>query len=228
MKPAALTVVLALSLSASAVAQQEARNEREYRDVYSEFTVGVQNTIPGSKAFDDVRWSELISGGIGLDLEYSRLWRQNSWVYLGYFGSLQIDSFGGKRSTQFDEATASFFDIRTDRLNMGGLIVGGRIRENFNGFHMDQSVGVGASIYMKQELDVMGGAEGLEFIKSSVNYAAQISARVGAPLGKNIDLNLGVGLRFNGAPDEGKDFSGALKFKPQQNLVLALSLDFGF
>ncbi len=228
MKPAALTLVLALSLSASAFAQQEARNEREYTDVYDTFTVGLQNTIPGSKAFDDVRWSELISGGVGLDLEYSRLWRQNSWIYWGYYGSLQIDSFGGKKSTQFDSASSTFVDIRTDRLNMGGLLVGTRLRENFSGFHMDQSVGIGASMYMKEKIDVLGGASGLEFIKSSVNYAAEIAARIGAPLGKSIDLNLGVGMRFNGAPDEGKDFTGSLKFKPQQNLVLALTLDFGF
>jgi len=222
MKPAALTLVLALSLSASAFAQQEARNEREYRDIYSELTVGIQNTFPGGDAFTDTRWSDLMSGGIGLNLEYSHLWRESSWIYCGYFASLQIDSFGGRR------ATLAGVEVRTDRTNQAAFLVGGRIRENFNGFHMDQSAGIGASIYMGQELDVLnGGPEDVELIKSSVNYAAQLSARIGAPLGKNVDLNLGIGLRFNGAPEEGKDVTG-IKFKAQQNFVIGLSLDFGF
>lgn len=228
MKAAALTAVLALSISASAFAQQEGRNEREYKDVYSDVTVGIETSIPGGKAFEDTRWSEIISGGIGLDLEYSRLWRENSWVYLGYFTALNIDSFGGKKSTQFDPASSTFVDIRTSRLNMAGLQVGARLRENFSGFHMDQSVGVGASVYTKQEVDIMGGAQNLELIKSSVNYATSIAARIGAPLSKSCELNFGVGIRWNGAPDEGKDFKGALKFKSQQNLILGISLDFGF
>lgn len=222
MKPAALTVVLALSLSASAFAQQESRNERDYKDLYSDLTVGLQTTIPGGKAFNDVRWSEVISGGIGLDLEYSRLWRQNSFIYWGYFADLSIDSFGGRHATLLGT------EVHTNRTNQGAVQFGTRIRENFNGFHMDQSVGVGAVIYTKQELDVLnGGPEGVEFIKSSVNYTASIAARIGAPLSKSCELNLGIGVRFNGAPDEGKDIVG-INFKSQTNLVIGLSLDFGF
>jgi hypothetical protein len=228
MKPAALTVVLALSLSASAVAQQESRNEREYRDVYSNLTVGLETTIPGGDAFANTRWSELISGGIGVDLEYSRLWRENSWVYCGYFAAVNLDSFGGRSSTQFNVTTGSNIDIRTSRMNMAGVTLGGRVRENFNGWHMDQSVGLGAAIYTKQEIDVLGtGPSNLELIKSSVNYSAMVEARIGAPLGKDVELNLGIGYRVNGAPQEGKDVTGT-KFKSMQNLVIGLSLDFGF
>src|SRR5882672_576799 len=115
MKPAALTVVLALSLSASAFAQQESRNEREYRDVYSILTVGLETTIPGGDAFANVRWSELISGGIGLDFEYSHLWRQNSFMYAGYFAALNFDSFGGRQSTQLNTATGTSIDMHTSR-----------------------------------------------------------------------------------------------------------------
>jgi opacity protein-like surface antigen len=225
MKPAALTAVVALCLSASAFAQQETRNDREYRNVYSDLTVGIQNTIPGGKAFDDVRWSELISGGIGLDVEYYHLWRANSWVYTGYYAGLSFDSFGGRRSTL--TASGVTADVRTDRMNMADLEVGFRVRENFNGFHLDQSVGVGGAIYTKQEFDVMGGASDLELIKSSVNYGFTLGARIGAPLGKDVELNFGVALHINGAPDEGKDVTG-LHFKPQTNVVLGLGLDFGF
>jgi hypothetical protein len=228
MKPAALTMVLALALSASAFAQQESRNEREYKDVYSNLTVGLETTIPGGDAFANVRWSELISGGVGLDLEYSRLWRENSWVYCGYFVGLNLDSYGGRSSTQFNQGTSTFIDVRTSRMNMAGVTVGGRIRENFNGWHMDQSAGLGAAIYTKQEVDILGtGPDNLELIKSSVNYTALIEARVGAPLGNDVELNLGVGYRINGAPQEGKDFTGT-KFKSMSNLVIGLSLDIGF
>jgi len=105
---------------------------------------------------------------------------------------------------------------------------GGRLRQNFSGFHLDENLGVGAVYYMKQKLDERnGGPTGLEFIKSSINYLFDIGVRIGAPLGKNVDLSLGISYQVDGAPDSGKDFS-TLNFRPMQNLVLGLSLDFGF
>ncbi|HEV3028816.1 MAG TPA: hypothetical protein VG457_14650, partial [Planctomycetota bacterium] len=99
MKAAALTLVVALSLSASAFAQQEPRNEREYRDEYDQLTVGLRNSIPTGIATNGVRWGDLISSGIGLELQYQELTRANSWIYGGWYAGLAADSFGGRSST---------------------------------------------------------------------------------------------------------------------------------
>jgi len=224
MKSAALTTVVMLTLSASAFAQdarKEVLNERDYRDHYSGLTVGLRNTLPGGQAFDDTRWGELVSGGIGLQLEYGYLWRASSWVYGGWYAGLDVDSFGGRSSTE------GGLEIRTDRLNTANVVFGGRLRQNFNGFHVDENIGIGAVLYTKQEFAIRNlGVDNLELIKSSDNYLVNFGVRVGAPLSKNVELNLGLGYQINGAPDEGDDFGG--KFKPMHNVIVGLSLDFGF
>jgi hypothetical protein len=231
MKAAALTTVVMLTLSASAFAQdsrKEARNDRDYQDHYEGLTVGLRNSLPGGKATDTIRWGDLISGGIGLEVQYDYLWRANSWMYGGLYSGLAIDSFGGRTSTQNDPTLGSV-EIRTDRLNMANLEFGGKLRQNFSSaFHVDEHVGVGAAIYMKQKVDIRNtGPSGLELIKSSVSYLVDIGVSVGAPLSKDVDLGLGISYQVNGAPDAGKDFTG-LNFKSQTNIVLALTLDFGF
>jgi len=92
---------------------------------------------------------------------------------------------------------------------------------------VDEKIGVGAAVYMKQEFAVRNlGIDNLELIKSSVNYLANFGMRLGAPLSKNRELNMGLAYQINGAPDEGKDFNG--KFKSMGNVIIGLSLDFGF
>jgi len=229
MKSAALTSFLALSLSAAAVAQEtrndrEPRNDREYRNEYEQLIFSLRTTLPGGEAFQGVRWNDLISGGLGLDVEYCQLSQLNSWVYGGWFVGLGIDSFGGKTFT----AAGGGDEFRSDRLNMADLEVGGRLRENFRGFHVDESLGVGGLFYMKQDVaDRTLGIDKLELIKSSATYMFEVGARLGAPIGKDVELNLGAAYRINGAPSHGKDAPG-IKFKIQQNVVFALSLDIGF
>jgi len=67
MKSAALTSVLALSLSAAAVAQEtrtetrtEVQNDREYRNEYDQVIFSLRTTLPGGEAFSGVRWNDLI------------------------------------------------------------------------------------------------------------------------------------------------------------------------
>jgi len=228
MKSAALTSFLALALSAAAVAQEtrndrEPRNDREYRDEYTQLIFGLSTTLPGGEAFSGTHWKDLISGGVGVDVEYSQLWQANSWIYGGWFVGLGVDSFGGRTFTP-----SGGDELRTDRLNMANLEVGPRLRENFRGFHVDESVGVGGVFYMKQDFaDRTLGVDKLELIKSSASYMFDVGARVGAPVGKDVELNLGTAFRVNGAPSEGKDVTG-IKFKMQTNIVFALSLDIGF
>jgi hypothetical protein len=127
-----------------------------------------------------------------------------------------------------DPATGIGTDVRTHRLNTGDLEIGGRLRENFSGFHIDENVGVGAVMYMKQELDIRnGGVKNLEFIKSTPNYLFDLGVRIGAPIGKDVELGLALSFQQNGAPDHGKDFP-SLHFRPEELLVFALTLDFGF
>src|SRR5882672_1296602 len=205
MKAAALTVVVTLSLSALAHAQQEARNEREYRDHYSDLTFELNTSIPGGNAVGDVRWSKFITGSVGIEAQYSYLWRGSSWLYGGFYGGFGIDSFGGKRSSQNDPALGTF-DIRTDRLNMADLEFGGIFRQNFSGFHLDEHFGIGGVFYTKQEFDILnGGPSNMELIKGSVSYMVDFGARVVAPIGKDVDLGLGISYRINGAPENGKD-----------------------
>jgi len=228
MKAAALTLVVALSLSASAFAQQETHNEREYKDQYNQLIFGLRNSLPTGEAFTGTRWGEIVSGGIGIEIQYAQLWRTSSWVYGGWYAGVAVDSFGGRSSTLVDSTTGATADIRTDRLNTADLEFGGRLRQNFNGFHVDENVGVGAVMYMKQDFDVRnGGPSKLELIKSSVSYLVDFGVRVGAPVAKDVELGLGVGFQVNGAPSHGKDAPG-IHFRPMQNIVLGLTLDIGF
>ena len=111
--------------------------------------------------------------------------------------------------------------------NMANVVFGGKLRQNFNGFHVEENVGIGAAIYMKQEVDITDlGIEVLELIKSSVTYLANFGAKIGAPLSKDVELSLGISYQINGAPDEGKDFNST--FKSQRNIILGLTLDIGF
>ena len=206
------------------------RNDRDYQDHYEGLTVGLRTSLPGGKATDAIRWGDLLSGGIGLEVQYDYLWRANSWMYGGWYGGLAIDSFGGRHSSRTDPTTGASVDIRTNRLNMADLEFGGKLRQNFSGaFHVDEHVGVGPAIYMKQKVDILNtGPSGLELIKSSVNYMVDFGISLGAPLSKSTDLGLGISYQINGAPDAGKDYTGMIKFKSQGNVVLALTLDFGF
>jgi hypothetical protein len=229
MKSAALTSFLALALSAVAVAQEtrndrEPRNDREYRNDYEQLSFSVRTTLPGGEAFQGVRWNDIISGGIGLGVEYSSLYQASSWIYGGWFVGLGIDSFGGRTLTD----SLSGDEIRTDRLNMADLEFGGRLRQNFKGFHVDESVGVGGLFYMKQEFaDRTQDLDKLELIKSSATYMFDVGVRLGAPVGKDVELSLGAFYRVNGAPSHGKDVPG-VTFKIQENFVFSLSLDIGF
>jgi|SRR5581483_913562 len=228
MKSAALTSFLALSLSAAAAAQEtrndrEPRNDREYRDGYNQLIFSLSTTLPGGEAFSGTNWKDLISGGVGLEAEYGELWQANSWIYGGWYAGLGVDSFGGRTFTP-----SGGDELRTDRLNMADLEVGGRLRQNFRGFHVDENVGVGGVFYMKQDFaDRTLGIDKLELIKASASYMLDFGARIGAPIGKDVELNLGAAYRINGAPAHGKDVSG-IKFKMQENIVFALSLDIGF
>ena len=196
MKTAALTLFVALLLSASAFAQQEPRNEREYRDEYDQLTVGLRNSLPTGDAFTGVRWRDLITSGIGLEVQYQELWRANSWIYGGWYAGLAVDSFGGRSSTLVDPNTGLSTDIRTHRLNTADVEVGGRLRQNFSGFHVDENVGVGAVVYMKQELDIRnGGPQKLELIKTSENYLFDVGVRIGAPIGKDVELGFGISFQ---------------------------------
>jgi len=228
MKAAALTLVVALSLSASAFAQQEARNEREYRSEYDQLIFGLRNTLPTGEAFNGTRWGQIVSGGIGLEVQYQELWRTSSWIYAGWYGGIAFDSFGGRSSSLTDPSSGITTDVRTARLNTADLEFGGRVRQNFNGFHVDENVGVGALMYMKQDMDVRnGGPQNLELIKSSVSYLFDLGVRVGAPVAKDVELGLGIAFQLNGAPSHGKDAPG-INFRPMQNVIIGLTLDIGF
>jgi hypothetical protein len=223
MKSAALTLVVALSLSASAFAQQEPRNEREYREDYDQLIFSLRTIIPGGEALPGSRWNDVVSGGLGLGVEYSSLTRLNSWIYGGWYVGAGIDSYGGKSIT---DDTGEMF--RTHRLNTANLEFGGRLRQNFSGFHVDENIGAGGLFYMKQEIDDRSsGEDNLEFIKSSASYMFDVGLRLGAPIGKDVELNIGFAYQVNGAPSRGKDFTG-FKFKEMQNYVFSLGLDIGF
>src|SRR5258708_6864680 len=127
---AALTLVVALSLSASAFAQQEARNEREYRSEYDQLIFGLRNSLPTGEAFNGTRWGELVSGGIGIEIQYQELWRTSSRVYAGWYAGIAVDSFGGRSFSLTDATARTTPHVPTAPRQPAGLPVGRPVGPN--------------------------------------------------------------------------------------------------
>jgi hypothetical protein len=232
MKSATVTAIVLFALPAAAFAQQskrEAREERAYSDRagYQELNFGLRASMPLGDMFNGQKWDDFYTMGLGLEVQYTELWKSSRGIFGGWYGGIALESFGGRRNT-FTDPNLGTIQLKSDRLNLASAEVGIRFREEFQTFHFDQNVGVGATFYGKADVeDGASGATG-EFVQSSISYMFAVGLRLGAPIGDNCELGLGFTYRINGTPKEGEDVRGAVNFKPLQEVIIALTLDFLF
>jgi hypothetical protein len=196
---------------------------------YDELAVGIRVPLLGGK-FDNEgdKWTDIFkSPGIGFELDGSFLWAVSDKVAIGVYTTLDIDVFSGKTTTVdvgFGPET-----IKQDNLVMTRFLVGGRIRETFGHFFMDQNMGFGLATYSSSGATSNGVKVGV--IDSSVEFAFELGARFGFVVSRVVDLGMGISYNYNGAPNISSDLTQvdpSLKLDGQSNAVFFFFINLNF
>jgi hypothetical protein len=234
MKSATVTAIVLFALPAAAFAQQSRTEERTDRLLYSdragytELNFGLRASMPLGDLFEGQEWEDFYTAGLGLEIQYTELWKSSRGIYGGWYGGISLESFGGRRNT-FTDPVLGTMQVKSDRLNLASAELGIRFREDFKTFRFDQNIGIGATFYSGADIEdaAIPGSDG-EFIDATITYMFTVGLRVGAPIGDGCELGLGVAYRINGTPKEGEDAKGLVNFRPLQEVIIALTLDFVF
>jgi hypothetical protein len=198
--------------------------------MYNEMTIAIR--IPflgGDLSNEGDKWKDFFeSTGIGLGLDGSYLWAVSDKVALGIYTALHIDFFGGK-DMDVDIGGGVLLNESFDDLVMTRFIVGGRIRETFGKFFMDQNIGFGFATY--SGTDATAGGVSVGVIESSVVFAFEIGFRLGIVVSRVVDLGMGLAYNYNGAPDVSSDLlqvDPGLSYRSQSNTVLSFFINLNF
>jgi hypothetical protein len=223
MKSATVTAIVLFALPAAAFAQQNRKEDRtghlfSDRAGYEELNFGLKVALPMGDLFKGQSWDDTYGLGMGLEIQYVDLYKSTRGIYGGWYGGLSLESFGGRRDGT----------LKPERLNLASGEIGVWFREDFRTFRFDQHIGVGATFYGGSDIEDSTGGPDIKFIDTSVNFLFTVGLRVGAPISDSCELGIGVAYRLNGGPKEGEDVSGTLNFKPLQEVIVALTLDFLF
>lgn len=196
---------------------------------YDEMTIGIRIPILGGKMDNEGdKWSDIFhSPGIGFNIDGSFLWSVSEKVALGVYTTFELDSFSGK-STTVDLGSGPV-DESIDNLIMTRFLVGGRIRESFRSFFMDQSMAFGFATYSQTNAKVSGVTVGV--LDSSIVFAFELAFRLGFVVSRVVDLGMGISYNYNGAPGLSSDLSSAdptLKLSGQSNAVFTFFINLNF
>jgi hypothetical protein len=110
---------------------------------------------------------------------------------------------------------------------MSRIVFGGRMREQWGAFWMDQSIGIGPCIYGSGTAEDSIGFDQIEIIQSSVTLLLELGFRFGVALSPKVDIGLGFSLEANGAPDSGEDLPN-VTLKGQGNFTLTFLINLNF
>jgi hypothetical protein len=192
------------------------------------FTFMGGEVTPGS----GVNYGDLFSTGIGGSIQGGHLWRLSKTILFGPYLELDLDSFGGKSSTD------SFGDaLKPDSMNTLRMLGGAKIREEFGSgarFFGDQYLALGVIHYPSVGGTLTsGGITSTGNLFSSKTVAAfDLGADIGWAPSSLIDLFFGFVLSINGAPGEGKDLvivgTGSTRPGTPVNFGLNLGVTFKF
>jgi len=206
--------------------RQQERIEPGPWDAYNEITVGPRLTIPGGKLSSETTWGDAFDSGAGFEAQYSHLWRVSSkGAYLGLYGGLSFDQFGGQN---FTDSSAPGVTFKPDSMGIFGLEVGARLRQDIGAIFLDANLGVGPVFYPDTGVTLSGpgGSLDVDAIDRSTEFLFTVGFRVGVIASKQIDLAFGVNYQRNGAPQHSDNFQS--NFKAMENVVLSLTLDVNF
>lgn len=155
----------------------------------------------------DLHYSDIFDGGVGFEVEGRILWdvNQDGWLVGGYM-SLGGDSFGG--DTYIDPVGDS---LKTDGLDTSTIMVGfmGVHRFPGGGLHFGFNAGVGLVNYdtVDGTLTINSGGppatvSSVDVFKETTAGAFEVGGQFGVG-GEHLFFEAGLGLRFQGAPDDG-------------------------
>jgi len=198
-------------------------------EAYDEMTIGLRIPFLGGRLDNQGdKWRDVFnSSGVGFGLDGSFLWTVSGKVALGIYTAFDIDVFGGK-STTVDLGSGPVKESQDD-LVMTRFLVGGRIRETFGIFFMDQNIGLGFATYGASNATASGVTVGV--IDPSFVFAFELGVRFGFVVSRVVDLGMGLAWNYNGAPNISSDLSQVdptLHFLSQSNTLLTFFININF
>lgn len=218
---------MTLSLLMAALLTQEAKPETP--EVIKDLTIGIRITDLGGTFDGDEDWGDFWSTGVGIELKYEHLWKVSKRVHLGLYGGFSYDRFSGVSETFTDGVDV--LTVEHEDLDLLRFVVGGRVRESFNKFFMDQSVGVGFAWY--RDVDADATLNGFPFTVGSIaggqEITFELAARFGFQLSPTAAIWISLGYENNGAPDVHDDIDdGTFDYENQKNFVFSFGASFDF
>jgi hypothetical protein len=231
----ALTAVLALALQVEeaakppAVAGQPPKlSDWHTRDV-SGIDVSLRVTGLGGQLDGDEDWSEFFDAGTGIGVGYEHLWKVSKVAHAGLYGTFSYDHFSGETNDMSDDLGTLL--VQHDDMNIIRLVFGGRIRESFKSFFMDQSVGIGFALYSQTDVKFSDGVDSVTVtsIESSTAFTLELRARFGFYISDAAMIFMGFAFEQNGAPDEGSEINSLdINYEANKNFVWTLGASFNF
>jgi len=198
----------------------------DIRDV----TVGLRLTGLGGQIDGEENWGEFFGTGIGLTLGGDYLWKTSRAGHAGVYARLSYDMFDGEEADLSDDLGTFILD--QDEMSLFKVIVGGKLRQSFKVFFLEEQLGIGMVHYSSVDTTVTDdlGSFDAELLEGGVEFAFEIALRVGFYLSKAPDaptLSMTFAYEQNGKPDLGDDFSD-VDSEQQKNFVWTLGASFPF
>lgn len=193
-------------------------------------TVGLRFTDLGGDLDDDSSWGDYFDAGIGLEVGYQYLHPVSRKIHIGGYARTALDRFAGDENDISDEFGPLF--IEADDMSLFRLTLGGRIRETFGKFFMDQSIGFGFVTYSDVDAEVsddLGSLGSFSFIEGGTEFTFELAARFGLVLSPLASIWISFGYENNGAPEVASDVDdGTFDYEKQKNFVFSLGANFNF
>ena len=213
-----------------AVLSQEAAPQAGSLESQKGLTVGIRFTDLGGSLDGENDWSDFFDAGVGLEVGYEYLHPVSRKVNIGGYFRTAIDRFAGDKADVSDEFGPLF--VEADDMIFFRFTLGGRIRETFGKFFMDQSIGIGFVTYPDVDGDVsddLGPLGSASFIEGGTEFTVELAARFGFILSPVASLWASFGYENNGAPDVASDVDdGTFDYENQKNFVFTIGASFNF
>ncbi len=193
-------------------------------------TVGIRFSDLGGDLDDTGEWSDFFDAGIGLEIGYEYLHPVSRKIAIGGYFESAIDRFGGDKADVSDEFGPLFAE--SDDMTLFRFTLGGRIRETFGKFFMDQSLGFGFVTYPDVDAEVsddLGPLGTVSYIEGGTEFTFELAARFGLVLAPQASVWISFGYENNGAPDVASDVDdGTFDYENQKNFVFTIGGSFDF
>lgn len=192
--------------------------------------VAVRFTDLGGDLDDESKWGDFFDAGVGFEVGYQYLHPVSRKIHIGGYVRTALDRFAGDEADVSDEFGPLF--ATSDDMTLFRFTLGGRIRETFKAFFMEQSIGIGFMTYPDLDADVeddLGSLGSASFVEGGTEFTFELAARFGFILSPAASIWVSFGYENNGAPEVGSDLDdGTFDYENQKNFVFGLGATFSF